>query len=742
MSKKKRKRRKKKRPVSPRPLSGGEGLSEGLGEEERPAAKRPRKVLFFLIPFLVLVSFAVVLFNLSPSKGEVQRADDLNVLLIIIDTLRADRVGYSGHDVETPHIDFLAHKGTRFSNAVCQYPMTLPSHASILTSTFPPYHGIKNNGNYYLEERFTTLAEILKERGYTTSAFIGAVVLEAKYGLDQGFDHYDDTFKTPEYLKIIEDQNLAQDVFQSARTWFEKNYQEKFFMWVHFYDPHAPYTPPSPYKEKYADAYDGEVAYTDVYVGRLIEMLKEKDVYGKTLIVLTSDHGEGLNEHEEITHGIFLYDTTLKVPLVFHSPGVVPEGRVIEAQVRTVDIMPAILDILDIDIPAWVQGETLIPLIEKKRSQGFDSYAETYFPLLSNGWSPLKAVRTQKHKYIKAPKPELYDVLDDPGELKNIAREKAGAAKGMGERLDEMERMFSSKEAPPKRTPSLEEREKLRALGYIDFYEEGDIKKTRLPDPKDKINIFNLIQTADNLMGEGKPDEAREILHRLLPSEPDNPGIHYLLAQLHFGNAKYEEAIRELIEVLRVNSRNTTALLQLGLCYLNINKPTEAEREFEKIFQITPQDVDSLSIISTAYKDKGNLPKSLEYIERAVVLDKDNTKWRLQYAETLDLMGEDEKALGEFESIIETDPTNAQAYLGLGLFYLNRRMYKKGITSLEKSLQWQASPEVYFSLGLSYRIVGKNKEAIESLKKYLELAPPSEEQRKKLVKEILSSIGE
>jgi len=355
VAKKKRRKHKRKKPIS-QTLSARDDSSREIKKEKKPAPKKSIKFLLFFIPVLIVLSVAFLILKFFPSKGEVKRDSDLNVLLIIIDTLRADRVGYSGYAVETPHIDFLAFEGARFLNTICQYPMTLPSHASILTSTFPQYHGIKNNGNYYLEEKFTTLAEILKEKGFETSAFIGAVVLESKFGLAQGFAHYDDTFRTPDYLKEIEAQNLAQDVFQSAHSWYEKNYQEKFFMWVHFYDPHAPYTPPSPYKEKYSDAYDGEVAYTDVYVGKLIEMLKERNVYEKTLIVLTGDHGEGLNEHDEITHGIFLYDTTLKVPLVFHCPGIVPKERVIEKQVRTVDIMPTILDILDIEIPALGSG--------------------------------------------------------------------------------------------------------------------------------------------------------------------------------------------------------------------------------------------------------------------------------------------------------------------------------------------------------------------------------------------------
>ena len=740
MTKKKIRRHKRKKLAS-QPLSLREDTSQEIKKDEKAASKRnPIKLLFFLVPFLIVLSGIFLYFTFFSLKEKVRRENDLNVLLIIIDTLRADRVGYSGYDIETPHIDFLAFEGARFLNTVCQYPMTLPSHASILTSTFPQYHGIKNNGNYYLEERFTTLAEILEEKGFTTSAFIGAVVLESKFGMSQGFDHYDDTFRTPDYLKEIEAQNLAQDVFQPAHSWFDSNYQKKFFMWIHFYDPHAPYTPPSPYKEEYPDPYDGEVAYADVYVGRLIEMLKERNIYEKTLIVLTSDHGEGLNEHDEITHGVFLYDTTLKVPLVFHCPRIMPKGKIIEEQVRTVDIMPTILDILDIKIPAWVQGKTLIPLIEKRHSKGFDSYAETYFPLLSNGWSPLKTIRTEKYKFIKAPKPELYDLLNDPQELRNIVKEKAKTAKEMGDRLEELERMFSSEEAPPKRALSFEEREKLRSLGYVDFFEEGDLERSSLPDPKDKIKIFSQIQKAYDFFWKRRFGEAKEILKRVLPLDPDNPGIHYLLARLHFKDAKLEEVIQELNKVLQVNNRNTDALLLLGLCYLNINQPDKAIEELEKISQIIPQDVDSLSLLSIAYRDKQNFTKSLEYIEKAIAINRVNIKWRLQYAETLDLMREDEKALREFESIMEKYPTNPRVYSSLGLFYMNRGEFEKGVNFLERSVQLAPSPEIYYYLGFAYKKVGRTKEAVESLKRYLELAPPAEEEKKKIVQKILFSM--
>jgi len=379
-------------------------------------------------------------------------------------------------------------------------------------------------------------------------------------------------------------------------------------------------------------------------------------------------------------------------------------------------------------------------MVEKKHSEGFPSYAETYFPFLSSGWSPLKALRTEKYKFIKAPKPELYDLLDDPHELKNIAEENSGIAKEMETRLEELERMFSSEEASPKRTLSFEERERLRSLGYVDFYEEGDLEKSGLADPKDKIKIFNQIQKAYDWFWKRKFGEAAEILNKILPLDHDNPGIHYLFARLLFKDAKFAEAVQELKKVLQINNRNKDALLLLGLCYLNINKPDKAIKELERISELIPQDVDSLSLLSLAYRDKEDFTKSLEYIEKAIAIDSENIKWRLQYAETLDLMREDEKALREFEYIMEKDPANPRVYSSLGLFYMNRGEYERGVSFFEKSLQIARSPEIYYYLGFAYKKVGRNKEAIESLKRYLELAPPSEEERKKLVQKILSSI--
>ncbi|MBN1222090.1 MAG: sulfatase-like hydrolase/transferase, partial [Candidatus Aminicenantes bacterium] len=744
MAKKKRKKQRRKK-TQPQSDSVKQASVQETIREERSVPPKKAKLLYYLVPmFLVVIGILIYFLLLSPKKPStsafvVKKDSGLNVLLIIVDTLRADRVGYSGYDVATPNMDFLAADGTRFTNTSCQYPMTLPSHASIMTSTFPQYHGIKNNGYYVLDEGFTTLAEVLKANGYSTSAFIGAMVLDSKFGLAQGFDAYDDTFKTPDFLKALEAQNLAEDVYKSAEIWFEANFREKFFMWVHFYDPHAPYTPPPPYDTKYADPYDGEVTYTDVYIGKLIDMLKEKDLLDKTLVILTSDHGEGLKEHAEVTHGIFLYDTTIHVPLVFRCPGIVPSGRIVEQQVRTVDLMPTVCDILDIRMPEGLQGISLLPVIENDSVQGFESYAETYFPLLSNGWSPLKSIRTQRYKYIEAPVPELYDVVDDPEELTNIINKKPEKAKDLAARLKKFEEKYASEKTPSRSSLSFEEREKLRSLGYTDFGGEGELDKSGLPDPKAKIEVFNKIQQAYDHFWKGRMDRAQEILNEVTPLDPDNPGLRYLQARLYFANRRFDMALQESIRVFQSNSKHTDALLLLGLCYLNLNRPEEAIKELEKIPQIVPEDTESLSLISMAYRDMGDFHKSEESIQKAIAINGNDMKLRLQLAETLDLMNEDEKALAEYEYVLEKDPGNPRAHSSLGIFYMNRGDVEKGIQYMEESVQLSPTPDVYYYLGFAYRKAGRNHEAIQSLKKFLELAPSFEHERKKIVQEALAS---
>ncbi len=309
-----------------------------------------------------------------------------NVLLITLDTTRADRLGCYGYErAETPNLDRLAEAGVVFETAVCQAPLTLPSHASILTGTYPPFHGVHDNGGFYLREQAVTLAELLRDHEYSTSAFIGAFVLDARWGLAQGFEVYDDAFgfATQRAVDLDSVQRRGEDVVDAFINWLEGRPDEPFLSWLHFYDPHAPYDPPEPYRTRFVDSlYDGEIAYMDSQVGRVLDRLKAESLLDQTLIIVVGDHGESLGEHEESGHGFFIYDATVLIPLIVRFPSSRYGGKRIARTVETVDIVPTLLETVNIPVPGGIQGRSLLPLIRGRSRE--DEYLDLLRDLLSS----------------------------------------------------------------------------------------------------------------------------------------------------------------------------------------------------------------------------------------------------------------------------------------------------------------------------------------------------------------------
>jgi arylsulfatase A-like enzyme len=333
--------------------------------------------LGIVIVFLVLLSFLPLKISENlPWKARrlSLQAKDANIVLFTTDTLRADHLECYGYKkVETPQINRLAQEGVLFENVVCQTPLTLPSHSSIFTGTYPLFHGVRDNGGFYLDEKHVTLAECLKKDGFLTGAFVAAFVLDSRWGLDQGFDYCYDNFDLTKYKTISLDavQRRGNEVLEEARRWLGENSQKRFFAWIHLYDPHTPYDPPEPFKSRYRagpySLYDGEIAYVDQLIGDFRGFLEEKGLLQSTLIVFTGDHGESLGEHKESAHGFFVYDAVIRVPLILRFPGPKgPRGKVIKPQVHSVDLMPTILDLVGEDVPSAVQGKSLLPLIRTK----------------------------------------------------------------------------------------------------------------------------------------------------------------------------------------------------------------------------------------------------------------------------------------------------------------------------------------------------------------------------------------
>lgn len=730
MARRKKRRRKKRAAAEASPV---QEVSQAKKEEERILPQKKKIILYVISLFLAILLFSVFFILKNKKVREVRRDSNLNLLLVSIDTIRGDRVGYSGYDIETPSLDSLAQEGVSFLNAVCQVPLTLPSHASILTGTSPLYHQIRNNEDFFLEENFSTLAEILKNKGYVTAAFVSAFVLNSQFGLQQGFDVYDDEYKTPEALIPYGPQRLAEDVYRSAASWIEANQGKKFFLWVHFFDPHFPYTPPSPFDIRYKSRpYDGEIAYTDVYVGKLVQTLKEKSIAEKTLVVVVGDHGEDLWQHSEPTHGIFLYDTALKIPLLFWCPQIIPEGVRVESQVRSVDIFPTILDILRIDIPPSCQGISLVPVMEGKKVRDIEkSYAETYYPLLAHGWSAQESIRTDEWKYILSPRPELYDLKKDPDEMRNLIAERPEVVSRLKRDLEELKREdFSSRNLPIKEL-SPEEKEKLRALGYLGGVVSPDAEQGDRADPKDKVDTLKKLYAARTAVRQGKLEKGEKILKEIEKEDPQNSGVYQSLGKIYQQRKDWLKAIDEFNKAIELNPRDVDSYFQLSQSYYSLGMMDEAAKAAQATLSLRPNHLRSLLFLAFYLRSKKNIKESLVYLEKAQQLYPSNRQVKLEYADALAAAEEYGRAIQIYQQLLAEMPENPLVYNKLGLVYFYLDDYPKAIEYLEKEVSLEESADSYFLLGAAYGKLERYSEAVSHLKKYLIHAPPQDPRRQR-----------
>lgn len=469
-----------------------------------------KKIVVAAIGFLALLILFLGFSREVRIQHQKKKLRQMNVLLITIDTLRADRLScYSNKYVQTPNLDRLAQEGVLFESCICQTPLTLPAHATILSGTYPLYHQVRDNGGFVVPQKLLLLSEILRKYDYSSSAFVAAYVLHSKWGLNRGFDVYSDTFKQNSEDKIIsldEIQKRASEVLRGASAWLAKKKDKKFFSWIHLYDPHAPYDPPSPFKEKYARRpYEGEAAYTDEELGKFFAFLKKEGLWDNTLIVVTGDHGESLWEHKEETHGFFVYDSAVWVPLVIKAPIVFPVSRV-KNVVEHVDVVPTILGMLDIPIPESVQGKSLLGLMWAKEQNWPDTaFTETFYPRLHFGWSELSAMYHQNWKYILAPTEELYDLSKDRAEKENLTRRSDSQAAKMRAALEKFSREKSQGALTPQANQRLDREsiKKLASLGYISSFSDVGQRKD-LADPKEKIKVHNELNDAKQLYLEKK----------------------------------------------------------------------------------------------------------------------------------------------------------------------------------------------------------------------------------------------
>ena len=578
-------------------------------------------------------------------------------MLITVDTLRADRLHcYGSNSVATPAIDRLATDGILFQQAVVQVPLTLPSHCSILTGTYPSAHGVHDQAGFSLGAQPPTLAELLERAGYATGGFVGSSVLSASTGIGRGFRRYSDVPLSAASGGVPRDglERRGDQVVSEALAWLEEPGRGRAFVWIHLWDPHTPYAAPEPFKSRYGAApYDGEVAFVDSLIGMLIERLERRGWYDNSLIVFTSDHGEALGEHGESTHGFFLYDATLRVPLIIKPMAGGGAGRVLSGQVRSIDIAPTVLGLAGIERDPRMQGESLAPRFAGTAADTpLDAYSETYFPYFHFEWSPLTALRTAKHKYIDAPRPELYDLERDPREESNrLQNEPSVTAELEGRLRATYPRVLPgdggvSAPAPVDRATV----ERLRSLGYVGAAPARRRRRlTELPDPKDKIGLYEQLQRALYAAEQGRFEESSAGLRRVLAQDD-----HILDAHLNLGvnlvqTGAFAGALESFRRVLALDPKNVLASFNLALCQAQLGRLDDAILGFRRTLELDPNEVRALVALGRAYQLKGDHDRAIEYLRRALEREPRIAEAHLFLAEVYEARGKREEAAAERE---------------------------------------------------------------------------------------------
>jgi arylsulfatase A-like enzyme/tetratricopeptide (TPR) repeat protein len=693
-----------------------------------------RTILFpglFILLIMVIAGFGLTFF--PGAKNKVERDGDLNVLLVTVDTTRADHIGVYGYETaRTPNMDSLAAKGIKFANAYCPAPMTLPSHCSILTGTYPIYHKVHNNGTYYLNPEIPTLAEQFKKKGYKTAAFVSSFNVDSRFGTDKGFDVYDDTYGPDEMIKTFRSERKAGATSEAFIHWLEGLTNEKFFSWIHYYDPHMPYRSPSPFKEEFAGIpYDGEIAYMDYSFGKVIEKLREKGLLDQTLIVIAGDHGEALGEKGEVDHGVFIYDVTMRIPLILYAPTNLPEGMVVDSRVRLIDIMPSVLDLLMMPVNKGVQGISLLPYIEGKRKDDLACYLESYYPLETYGWSELVGLIDGDWKYIQAPRSELYRIKVDKGEEKNLFLGDTKTVAALKQRLKQVIADYSSKFALSRRKMSQEEEERLRSLGYVGADASVKISKGPLSDPKDMMGEMQILYQAVQNEWDGNMPEAEKYYREILRLMPDVAWRYLDLAIFLSKVNRMPEAIEVLKQGLTRMPDSFVLLSRLAHFYMTVGKYQEAFDMSQAALRMDPEYFDALIIAASVQDVWGKWEESTKYYKKALEIEPENKMVRLWYAYALGALGRGAEAVEIDETLKKESPNDYRIYQDLGIIYTSLDKLDLAEENLKKAVELKPSPETYLNYAFLLERVGKLPEAIRYLKLYLEKTPEGETPRKK-----------
>jgi arylsulfatase A-like enzyme/Flp pilus assembly protein TadD len=615
----------------------------------------------------------------TPSSGP-------NVLLITLDTTRADSLGcYGNQAAKTPSLDQLATTGVLFEQAFTSVPLTQASHASLFTGTYPPTHGIRVNGVATIGTSLPTLAETFSEHDYRTGAFVAAWVLDSTIGLDRGFSHYDDHLVDPSGAEAGRNERPADEVSDAALAWLTKRPDVQFFAWLHFFDPHHPYEPPPPFKEQFPEPYDGEISFMDSQIGRVLAWLDQEGLREKTLIVVAGDHGEAFFEHKERQHGLYVYDTTMHVPLIMAGLNGLPKGVRVPSVVRLVDVFPTIIDILGWEVPKGLEGISLVPAWRYEDIPALVAYGESLFPLSGFGWAPLYSITTERWKYIAAPRPELYDRQADPGEVTEVSQAYPDVVDRLRCRLAEIQRRMPQRGGTEPALLDTGARKRLESLGYVagGMTKVSETDDTARRDPKDMAMVFRSFMKAKSLAQKERHEDVVTLLEPLIRQSPESGEFYRTL-----GNA-----------------------------YLGLGRNKSAQTAFTTAINSLPSDPDLMRGLGDALRVQGDISGAQKAYLEALALNPEDgqihSRLGLIYAQRKDF----ERASIHFRRFVEAEPHSPNALANLGNVLIPLGQTQEAAVVLRRALILDPGyPSAHRVLWMALLRSGRHAEAIAALR--------------------------
>lgn len=656
----------------------------------------------------VCLCLAVLTLVLANGCGRKQDGE-LNVLLITLDTTRADRLSAYGYEEPTtPILDQLAAEGSLFDAAFCTAPITLPSHTSIMTGTYPVFHGTRDNSTYVVREEVVTLAEVLAEKGYDTGAVVGAFVLDSQFNLDQGFAQYDDDLDEMWSKDELEDR--AQDAFgfaerkanlvtASGLEWLRQPRSKPFFLWLHYFDPHQPVNPPEPHHSRFNEPYAGELAFADEQIGQIFSELKKQGAYDRTLIIVTADHGEGLLDHGEPSHSTLIFDSTMHVPLIARMPGQ-PAGQRFHRLTSSVDIMPTVMDLLKLETPAEVQGRSFADLIQGAPDPAPNDraiYMETMVPELDCGWGALRGIRTAEWKLIHGPIPRLYHVSEDASEVYDLAAQRPEDVQNWTRELQGRIDLWAVAEASQAvNAPDAETMAKLASLGYIGSGGTNRVSEKLAdvagkPDPYENRWLFDQISSATEDLRTGQEESGMRKLQNVLSSDPNNP----------------------------------MALLNLGKAYLTVTGQVEDAADcFKHCIAFDPHQEDAHYYMARIERTRGNLQAAQSHAEAILAFNPYSIPALYEMAGIKEALHDSEGARAHLEALLALEPTSVPALLEMGVSFAREGLHEESGDYFRRARNLDPqNPQVLYNIGVWYMVQNQPDEAIATLMRVVSMDP-------------------